>query len=52
LKDPILFPQKLVSFNTVKNNDGLLANHIAAEKTSYEYRKRHPIRSAELEKKL
>jgi nucleoid DNA-binding protein len=32
-------PKKLISFNTnIKNNDGLLANHIArAEKTSYEY---------------
>ncbi|OCB77184.1 SPOR domain-containing protein [Flavobacterium crassostreae] len=32
-------PKKLVSFNTnLKNNDGLLANHIAAtEKTSYNY---------------
>jgi hypothetical protein len=32
-------PKKLVSFNSfLKNNDGLLANHIAqAEKTSYEY---------------
>jgi hypothetical protein len=32
-------PKKLVSFNAqLKNNDGLLANHIAkAEKTSYEY---------------
>jgi hypothetical protein len=32
-------PKKMISFNThIKNNDGLLANHIAqAEKTSYEY---------------
>ena len=32
-------PKKLISFNTnIKNNDGLLANHIArSEKTSYEY---------------
>lgn len=32
-------PKKLISFNTnIKNNDGLLANHIArVEKTSYEY---------------
>ncbi len=32
-------PKKLISFNAnVKNNDGLLANHIAqAEKTSYDY---------------
>lgn len=32
-------PKKLISFNTnIKNNDGLLANHIArTEKTSYEY---------------
>jgi nucleoid DNA-binding protein len=32
-------PKKLISFNShLKNNDGLLANHIAqAEKTSYEY---------------
>jgi len=32
-------PKKVISFNTnIKNNDGLLANHIAqAEKTSYEY---------------
>ena len=32
-------PKKQISFNTnIKNNDGLLANHIArAEKTSYEY---------------
>ncbi len=32
-------PKKLISFNAyLKNNDGLLANHIAqAEKTSYEY---------------
>jgi hypothetical protein len=32
-------PKKMISFNTnLKNNDGLLANHIAqAEKTSYEY---------------
>jgi hypothetical protein len=32
-------PKKVVSFNThIKNNDGLLANHIAqAEKTSYDY---------------
>jgi preprotein translocase subunit Sss1 len=32
-------PKKVISFNThLKNNDGLLANHIAqAEKTSYEY---------------
>jgi len=32
-------PKKTVSFNThIKNNDGLLANHIAqAEKTSYDY---------------
>lgn len=32
-------PKKLISFNSnIKNNDGLLANHIArAEKTSYEY---------------
>jgi hypothetical protein len=37
LKDPILFSPKAGFFNTVKNNDGLLANHIAAEKTSYEY---------------
>jgi hypothetical protein len=32
-------PKKMISFNAyLKNNDGLLANHIAqAEKTSYEY---------------
>ncbi len=32
-------PKKMISFNShIKNNDGLLANHIAqAEKTSYEY---------------
>jgi len=32
-------PKKMISFNVnLKNNDGLLANHIAqAEKTSYEY---------------
>ena len=32
-------PKKIISFNAyLKNNDGLLANHIAqAEKTSYEY---------------
>ncbi|TDD99596.1 HU domain-containing protein [Flavobacterium cellulosilyticum] len=32
-------PKKVISFNAnIKNNDGLLANHIAqAEKTSYEY---------------
>jgi hypothetical protein len=32
-------PKKMISFNTnLKNNDGLLANHIAqAEKTSYDY---------------
>jgi len=32
-------PKKVISFNPhIKNNDGLLANHIAqAEKTSYEY---------------
>lgn len=32
-------PKKLISFNShIKNNDGLLANHIAqAEKTSYDY---------------
>jgi hypothetical protein len=32
-------PKKVISFNThIKNNDGLLANHIAqAEKTSYDY---------------
>jgi hypothetical protein len=32
-------PKKMISFNAhIKNNDGLLANHIAqAEKTSYEY---------------
>jgi hypothetical protein len=32
-------PKKVISFNShIKNNDGLLANHIAqAEKTSYEY---------------
>ncbi len=32
-------PKKIISFNPhIKNNDGLLANHIAqAEKTSYEY---------------
>ena len=32
-------PRKIISFNSnLKNNDGLLANHIAqAEKTSYEY---------------
>ncbi|WP_281336811.1 SPOR domain-containing protein [Flavobacterium eburneipallidum] len=32
-------PKKIISFNAhIKNNDGLLANHIAqAEKTSYEY---------------
>ncbi|MBP6425885.1 MAG: SPOR domain-containing protein, partial [Flavobacterium sp.] len=32
-------PKKLISFNSyLKNNDGLLANHIAqTEKTSYEY---------------
>ncbi len=32
-------PKKMISFNTnIKNNDGLLANHIAkSEKTSYEY---------------
>ena len=32
-------PKKMISFNShLKNNDGLLANHIAlAEKTSYEY---------------
>jgi CCDC81-like prokaryotic HU domain 2/CCDC81-like prokaryotic HU domain 1/SPOR domain len=32
-------PKKVISFNShLKNNDGLLANHIAqAEKTSYEY---------------
>lgn len=32
-------PKKMISFNThLKNNDGLLANHIAlTEKTSYEY---------------
>ena len=32
-------PKKLISFNSyIKNNDGLLANHIAqTEKTSYEY---------------
>jgi len=32
-------PKKTISFNShIKNNDGLLANHIAhAEKTSYEY---------------
>ncbi|PZX95330.1 SPOR domain-containing protein [Flavobacterium aquariorum] len=32
-------PKKMISFNThIKNNDGLLANHIAqAEKTSYDY---------------
>jgi nucleoid DNA-binding protein len=32
-------PKKIISFNShLKNNDGLLANHIAqAEKTSYEY---------------
>ena len=32
-------PKKLISFNAyLKNNDGLLANHIAqTEKTSYEY---------------
>lgn len=32
-------PRKMISFNShLKNNDGLLANHIAsAEKTSYEY---------------
>ncbi|WP_310377419.1 SPOR domain-containing protein [Flavobacterium sp.] len=32
-------PKKLISFNSyLKNNDGLLANHIAqSEKTSYEY---------------
>lgn len=32
-------PKKMISFNTnIKNNDGLLANHIArTEKTSYEY---------------
>ncbi len=32
-------PKKLISFNTnIKNNDGLLANHIAnVEKTSYSY---------------
>lgn len=32
-------PKKMIFFNThIKNNDGLLANHIAqAEKTSYEY---------------
>ena len=34
-------PKKVISFNAhLKNNDGLLANHIAqAEKTSYEYEK-------------
>nr|WP_315252180.1 SPOR domain-containing protein [uncultured Flavobacterium sp.] len=32
-------PKKMISFNShIKNNDGLLANHIAqAEKTSYDY---------------
>jgi len=32
-------PKKMISFNThIKNNDGLLANHIAqTEKTSYDY---------------
>ena len=32
-------PKKMISFNAyLKNNDGLLANHIAqVEKTSYEY---------------
>ena len=32
-------PKKRISFNSnLKNNDGLLANHIAqAEKTSYDY---------------
>ena len=32
-------PRKMISFNGyLKNNDGLLANHIAqSEKTSYEY---------------
>ena len=32
-------PKKMIAFNAnLKNNDGLLANHIAlAEKTSYEY---------------
>lgn len=32
-------PKKMISFNThIKNNDGLLANHIAqVEKTSYDY---------------
>ena len=32
-------PKKMISFNSyLKNNDGLLANHIAqSEKTSYEY---------------
>jgi hypothetical protein len=42
LKDPIPFPQKLVSL-TQLNNDGLLANHIAkAEKNILRiYRKRH-----------
>jgi hypothetical protein len=33
LKDPILFPKKAGFFNAqFKNNDGLLANHIAKEK--------------------
>jgi hypothetical protein len=33
LKDPIPFSPKAGFFNAVKNNDGLLANHIAkAEK--------------------
>jgi hypothetical protein len=33
-----LFPQKAGFFNAqLKNNDGLLANHIAKLKTSYEY---------------
>jgi hypothetical protein len=53
LKDPILFPKKAGFFNAqFKNNDGLLANHIAKKNILRICRKRHPIRSAELEKKL
>jgi hypothetical protein len=42
----------MISFNAnLKNNDGLLANHIAqAEKTSYDYAKRYSVWSIELEK--
>jgi hypothetical protein len=48
LKDPIPFPQKLVSL-TAKNNDGLLANHIAKAENILRICK-PSIRSAELEK--